>query len=341
MAKATRQFVCRSCGSVQMRWMGKCPDCGQWDGLEEFRPASGADQDHPRGGAAASLVAASAAPEAQPITSVHEPDLPRISTGIGELDRVLGGVTPGSAPGAGGSGVVPGSVVLLGGDPGIGKSTLLLQAADKMAAAGQRVLYVSSEESAAQTRLRAARLGAGSDNLYVLADTNLARIAQQTQKTAPAVLVIDSIQMIYKGDLPAAPGSVTQLRCCCQELVYLAKASGVAVFLVGHVTKQGQLAGPRLLEHMVDTVLYFEGDRYHQHRIVRAVKNRYGATLEVGLFEMGDAGLAEVPDGSGLLAAEYRPMAGGAVCPGLAMASPYRTALAVYDRSICIFKCLH
>jgi len=193
----------------------------------------------------------------------------------------------------------------------------MLQAADKLARRGRRVLYVTSEESAAQTRLRAQRLGAGAEELYVLADTNLARIVEQVQRVAPAVVVIDSIQMIYKGDLPAAPGSVTQLRTCCQELVYLAKASGVAVFLVGHVTKEGQLAGPRLLEHMVDTVLYFEGDRYHNHRIVRAIKNRFGTTLEVGLFEMGDAGLREVTDGSGLLAAEYKAMAGSCVCPVL------------------------
>jgi DNA repair protein RadA/Sms len=212
-------------------------------------------------------------------------------------------------------GLVPGSTVLVGGDPGIGKSTLLLQAAHKLAEQNRRVLYVTSEESAQQTRLRAARLGAASGQLYVLADTNLARIVEQTRRVEPQVLVIDSIQMIYKGDLPAAPGSVTQLRACCMELCYLAKASGIAVFLVGHVTKEGQLAGPRLLEHMVDTVLYFEGDRYHSHRIVRAIKNRFGTTLEVGLFEMSDGGLREVRDGGGLFAAEYRPMSGSVVCP--------------------------
>jgi DNA repair protein RadA/Sms len=219
-------------------------------------------------------------------------------------------------------GLVPGSAVLLGGDPGIGKSTLMLQMAAKLAASGQRVLYVTSEESAGQLRLRAQRLLNGEqqklpEQLYVLADTNLARIVEQARKLEPAAVIVDSIQMIYKGDLPAAPGSVTQLRACCLELVYFAKQTGSALMLIGHVTKQGALAGPRLLEHMVDTVLYFEGDRYHSHRVVRGIKNRFGTTLEVGLFEMTDGGLAEVPDGSGLLAKEYQTRSGSVVCPVL------------------------
>lgn len=313
---------------------------------------------------------AGAAPRAMPIddpqlvNGTDGPDaLLRMPTGIGELDRVLGGSmeeepyakqsskkasSQSNRNAKGLRGLVPGSAILLGGDPGIGKSTLLLQAANGLAA-HSRVLYVSSEESAHQLRLRAKRLGAagqdrpstkqsaanqtdedqayGADDdtvdsagestsdLYVLADTNLARIIDQTIKTKPSVLIVDSIQMIYKGDLPAAPGSVTQLRACCQELVYLAKTSGCAVILIGHVTKEGRLAGPRLLEHMVDTVLYFEGDRYHSHRVVRAIKNRFGTTLEVGLFEMTDRGLLPVQDGAGLLAAEYQPMAGSVVCP--------------------------
>jgi DNA repair protein RadA/Sms len=208
--------------------------------------------------------------------------------------------------------------VLIGGDPGIGKSTLMLQAAHKLASGSRRVLYVSSEESVQQIRLRAQRLDAdGADELYVLADTNLARITEQIRKTAPDMVVIDSVQMIYKGDLPAIPGSVTQLRACCQELVYLAKSSEVAMVLVGHVTKQGQLAGPRLIEHMVDAVLYFEGDRYHSHRVIRAIKNRFGTTLEVGLFEMGDKGLSPVENGSGVLAKEYQRRPGSVVCPVL------------------------
>jgi DNA repair protein RadA/Sms len=332
MAKSTTQFVCRSCGSIQARWMGKCPDCGVWDALEEHRTATGgASKDTQRGSAQPIGNDASSTPQAMQISLVTADSSPggglRLGTGIGELDRVLGGSPDPEAEKSehpqsfrGFRGFVPGSAVLIGGDPGVGKSTLMLQAADRLARAGSRVLYVSSEESAHQLRLRAQRLGAdapGQDGLYVLADTNLARIIEQTRRVDPAVVVIDSIQMIYKGDLPAAPGTVTQLRACCLELVYLAKSTGCVVVMVGHVTKEGRLAGPRLLEHMVDTVLYFEGDRYHSHRIVRAIKNRFGTTLEVGLFEMGDSGLREVADGSGLLAKEHRAMAGSVVCPVL------------------------
>jgi len=317
VAKTRVQFVCRECGAVHARWMGKCGDCGAWDALEEYRAQpGGANDDAPMAPIAAGLIAdaqAGQSPKAVPITDVDETTYPRRPTGIVEFDRVLGGAGQGQA-----GGVVPGSTVLVGGDPGIGKSTLLLQAANHLASQphARPVLYVSSEESAQQTRLRAGRLGVDSNNLFVLADTNLARIVEQVRRVNPAAVVIDSIQMIYKGDLAAAPGSVSQLRACCMELVYLAKATGVAVFLVGHVTKQGQLAGPRLLEHMVDTVLYFEGDRYHSHRIVRAIKNRFGTTLEVGLFEMSDAGLTEAP-GSGLIAAEYQANPGSVVCPVL------------------------
>ncbi len=302
--------------------MGKCPDCGSWDTLEEHRESAGAKS--------ASELPESGATAAVPIGQVDTQGsgVRRMGTGIGELDRVLGGTSNGqvtqgqtsggTTSGGGGGGLVPGSVVLIGGDPGIGKSTLMLQAADALALNRKRVLYVSSEESAQQLRLRARRLGAdGADDLFVLADTNLARIMEQVRKVQPNVVVIDSVQMIYKGDLAAAPGSVTQLRACCQELVYLAKATGVAMVLVGHVTKQGQLAGPRLLEHMVDAVLYFEGDRYHSHRVIRAIKNRFGTTLEVGLFEMTDKGLNPVLDGSGLLAAEYQNRPGSVVCPVL------------------------
>jgi DNA repair protein RadA/Sms len=313
MAKTHVSFICNSCGAVQARWMGKCPDCGSWDTLEEHREASGArtTAEHPQSATATAV-------------SINQVDMQassiaRLGTGIGELDRVLGGAVNGkTAPGDGGRGFVPGSVVLIGGDPGIGKSTLMLQAAHKLALNGTRVLYVSSEESIQQLRLRARRLDAdGADELFVLADTNLARIIEQVRKTEPSVVVIDSVQMIYKGDMPAAPGSVAQLRACCQDLVYLAKASGVAMALVGHVTKKGQLAGPRLLEHMVDAVLYFEGDRYHSHRVIRAIKNRFGTTLEVGLFEMTDKGLTPVKDGSALLAAEYQSRPGSVVCPVL------------------------
>jgi len=325
------------------RWMGKCNECGEWDGLEEVKSAGkGAGLDPHRGIAPPTD---SDHAQAKPITDVVEGDeltSGRIATGIGEFDRVLGGSqtseggleTSGGGVNTSGGGIVPGSATMLGGDPGIGKSTLMLQAAIALARRGQTVLYVTSEESAGQLRLRAERLAPGSDHakeetdntsggqglpqeLFVLADTNLARIAEQARKLNPVLLVIDSIQMVYKGDLPAAPGSVTQLRACCLELVYHAKSSGSALMLVGHVTKQGALAGPRLLEHMVDTVLYFEGDRYHSHRVVRGVKNRFGSTLEVGLFEMTDRGLLEVEDGAGLLAAEYQPRSGSVVCPVL------------------------
>ncbi len=317
MAKARTQFVCSHCGSSFAKWAGRCPDCGTWDALEEFRIDKSATQDahrpafaSPAGG---SGVDDASRVQALPITDIGEAEnTPRIVTGIGEFDRVLGG------------GLVPGSAVLLGGDPGIGKSTLMLQAAGRLARQGRPVLYVSAEESAAQIRLRAERLAQHSnvshelpENLYVLADTNLARIVEQTRKLNPAAVVIDSVQMIYKGDLPAAPGSVTQLRTCTLELVYHAKAAGHALLLVGHVTKSGNLAGPKLLEHMVDAVLAFEGDRYHAHRVVRAVKNRFGNTLEVGLFEMTGTGLAEVTDAGGLLAKEHAPRPGSVVCPVL------------------------
>jgi DNA repair protein RadA/Sms len=324
MAKASIQFICRDCGSLHPKWAGKCSDCGSWDALEEYRVAGGgAGRDAQRGSAGF----AGDAPQAVPLSQAVDDASPlaRLSTGIGELDRVLGGSTTEHADHSHASnfancGLVPGSAVLIGGDPGIGKSTLMLQTACQLAQREQRVLYVSSEESVQQLRLRGQRLGINGDGpgeLFVLADTNLARIVEQARRVQPLVMVIDSIQMIYKGDLPAAPGSVTQLRGCCQELVYFCKATGMALLLVGHVTKQGQLAGPRLLEHMVDAVLYFEGDRYHNHRIIRGIKNRFGNTLEVGLFEMTDRGLTQVVDGSGLLAAEYTAHSGSIVCPVL------------------------
>jgi len=254
--------------------------------------------------------------KAMPIGEVGDSVAPgRIPTGIGELDRVLGGADEAGK----GGGLVGASAILIGGDPGIGKSTLMLQAAVKLAASGRRVLYVSAEESAQQVKMRAERLTDGPlpQELFVLADTNLARVLEQARQNQPTLMVIDSVQMIYRGDLPAAPGSVAQLRACCMDLVYFAKSSGVALALVGHVTKEGALAGPKLLEHMVDTVLYFEGDRYHAHRVIRAIKNRFGTTLEVGLFEMGDKGLREVKDGAGLLAAEYQVRSGSVVCPVL------------------------
>jgi len=354
MAKARKVFLCRSCGNAQSRWLGKCPDCGAWDSLEETTLDPAGEKDSQRGiaaawgevnagtgggegatgggisgmGAAPAAAMSLAQVDAASAASGGIAGLNRLPSGIHELDRVLGG------------GLVVGSAVLIGGEPGIGKSTLLLQAAFAWGAAGKRVLYVSSEESAQQIGMRATRLteggGAGGesesaensgatkaalpasrapDNLFILAETNLARIVEQARKVAPAAIVIDSVQMIYKSDIPAAPGSVTQLRRCCADLVYLAKASGVAIVLVGHVTKDGQLAGPRLLEHLVDCVLSFEGDRYHSHRVVRAAKNRFGTTLEIGLFEMTQRGLREVPEGGGVPAASGEARPGSVVCP--------------------------
>ncbi len=294
MAKAKTYFVCRNCGAIQPKWMGKCPDCNSWDSLEQMTE-SAADPHRPRAlsdddsePAAGDFAAQDDAP-ARPLSEIPEFDVPRMPTGLPEFDRVLGG------------GIVPGAAVLLGGDPGIGKSTLLLQAGDRMARRGHQVLYVSSEESAQQTKLRAKRLGVDDDRLLVYAQTNLEKIGRQIQKLRPHLCIIDSVQMIYEPTNASPPGSVSQLRDCATELVYLAKAGGTAVCLVGHVTKQGLLAGPKLLEHIVDTVLYFEGDTHHDHRIVRCVKNRHGNTLEVGLFRMGAAGLESVEDATALL----------------------------------------
>lgn len=287
MAKTKLHFLCSACGGVQPKWMGKCPDCGAWDTLQEYREPT---EDTRR----ADPEAPAAEPEAVVAEEVGKPKkVNRFVSGIGEFDRILGG------------GIVPGSAVLIGGEPGIGKSTLLLQAAHALSARGHAVLYATSEESADQTRLRAERLKVSSKELRVLAEANLERISQQVRKHKPAVLVIDSIQMAYKPDLPAAPGSVTQLREGTMALVTLAKTTGTAVLLVGHVTKQGVLAGPKLLEHVVDTVVYFEGDRYHAHRIVRCIKNRFGSTHEVGLFRMSGSGLEEVKDPGNLFIEHY------------------------------------
>ncbi len=325
MAKARTQFLCNSCGSVHPKWMGKCPDCGTWDSLEEYKtptPDARAAARSPMTSQTGDLAHGT---EALSLSEIDEADTPRRPTGINEFDRILGG------------GIVPGSAVLVGGEPGIGKSTLLLQVAHELArgapaaAAADRqrarrpehavtapadalwegpatkVMYVTSEESARQTKLRAGRLGIDSPDLLVLAETNVERIVNQIHKQQPAVVVIDSIQMIYKPQIPAAPGSVTQLRDCCMELVYLAKSTGTAVIFVGHVTKAGTLAGPKIIEHIVDTVVYFEGDRFHAHRVVRCVKNRFGSTHEVGLFEMTGTGLREVTDPGNLFLEQYGP----------------------------------
>jgi DNA repair protein RadA/Sms len=330
MARKRREYICQQCGSIQSGWMGKCPDCGTWDSLVEQAilpadphipaaiagygslPGEAATSGQPRSsfnepsdgneGLCPPLVSSQTAAGPTPISELVESEdsCPRLASGLNEFDRILGG------------GVVPGSAVLIGGDPGIGKSTLLLQAADRLAAAGHAVLYVTSEESVRQTQLRARRLGVKSPRLAVMAATNLDLIANQIVKSRPAVVVIDSIQMIYKPTLPAAPGTVSQLRQCGLELVYLAKATGSAVIFIGHVTKKGTIAGPRLLEHVVDTVVYFEGDRFQTYRMIRAVKNRFGSTNEIGLFRMTDGGLEEVTNPSEMFLANSAGSAGSA-----------------------------
>jgi DNA repair protein RadA/Sms len=284
MAKQRTQFLCGQCGAVHPKWMGKCPDCGAWDALEQFIEAKVAP-----GSVNLGHEAAVAPATAEPLGRVQASQVPRIPTGVPEFDRVLGG------------GFVPGSAVLLGGDPGIGKSTLLLQALAELADRGTAVLYASSEESAHQVRLRAERLAANAsagreERLWVLSETNLARLLEQARRVQPAVLVVDSIQLVHRSDVDAVPGSASQLRRCALDLVAFAKGSGCVVVIVGHVTKDGLLAGPRLLEHLVDVVLSFEGDRHHAHRGVRAIKNRFGSTFEVGLFEMTATGLLAVDE---------------------------------------------
>jgi len=285
MAKERTVFVCQSCGAQASRWLGRCTECGEWNTLVEERVAAA-----PKGGGRA----AGERRAAEPITSLATATERRSSCGIGELDRVLGG------------GVVPGSVILIGGDPGIGKSTLVLQALGQLARQG-RALYVTGEESPQQVKMRADRLGITEDTLLVLAETNVEAILEQARAVEPAILAIDSIQTMFTEQFASAPGSIGQVRESAAQLVQFAKRSGQATVLVGHVTKDGAFAGPRVLEHMVDTVLYFEGDRGHSFRILRAVKNRFGSTNEIGVFEMKEQGLQAVANPSALFLAE-RPV---------------------------------
>jgi len=283
MAKAAKsQFVCQNCGGVTNRWSGKCAACGEWNTIVE----EAADVAQPGSGLSRTTKGRVVALESLSADTV---EAPRLKTGIAELDRVTGG------------GIVPGSATLIGGDPGIGKSTLLLQLAAALANAGHRAIYVSGEEAAAQVRLRADRLGLVSAPVALAAETNLANIlATLSDGRRADMVVIDSIQTLWSDALEAAPGTVSQVRAATQSLIRFAKGSGAALLLVGHVTKDGQIAGPKVVEHMVDTVLYFEGDRGHPFRILRAVKNRFGATDEIGVFEMGSEGLREVANPSEL-----------------------------------------
>ena len=269
-----RRFVCQECGYQSFKWLGRCPSCGKWASLVEEEPAS---PNRSRSRASA-----------QAITEISQEKEFRLSTGLAELDQVLGG------------GIVPGSLVLIGGDPGIGKSTLLLQVLKNLASAGQKVLYLTGEESPQQIKLRAERLGAESPQLFVLGETDLEAALETAQELSPVLLVVDSIQTVFWPELSSAPGSVAQVRECTAKVLEFAKKRGIAVFIVGHVTKEGLLAGPRVLEHLVDTVLYFEGERGANFRILRAVKNRFGPTNEIGVFEMSSTGLIPVTNPSAL-----------------------------------------
>ncbi|MEE6452813.1 DNA repair protein RadA [Gottfriedia acidiceleris] len=277
MAKKKTKFVCQSCGYESVKWIGKCPACNEWNTMVEFieQPASSRRL----------TFNTNATVEGTKPISIMEVEIgteTRIETSFDEFNRVLGG------------GIVLGSLVLIGGDPGIGKSTMLLQVSSQLAKKDHKVLYVSGEESQKQIKLRAERLGVATQNLYVLSETDLSYIARYMDEMAPDFVVIDSIQTIYLQEVTSAPGSVSQVRECTSELMKIAKTKGIPIFIVGHVTKEGSIAGPRLLEHMVDAVLYFEGERHHTYRILRAVKNRFGSTNETGIFEMKELGLVEV-----------------------------------------------
>ncbi len=291
MPKARTRWVCQNCGSIQVKWMGRCPDCGEWNTLvEEQVPAE------PAKAGRGTFIPTS---EVQPLTKVTTSGFERLPVPLDEFNRVLGG------------GIIPGSVSLIGGDPGIGKSTLLLQVSGLLAQQGRRVLYVSGEESAQQIRVRADRLGTLSDNLYVLAETNLSQILGHIEQLRPALAVVDSIQAVYLEELTSSAGSVSQVREGAAALLRLAKATNIPVIIVGHVTKAGSIAGPRVLEHIVDAVLYLEGERFHTYRLLRGVKNRFGSTNEIGVFEMKDSGMAEVPNPSQVFLAERLEAAAG------------------------------
>ncbi|MFC0212852.1 DNA repair protein RadA [Paenibacillus chartarius] len=289
MSKTKTKFACQECGYESPKWMGKCPGCSAWNTMVEEIETVVKTQ----GMFGGTLSRTKEKP--QPIINIESSPEPRVLTDNKELNRVLGG------------GLVPGSLILVGGDPGIGKSTLLLQTSHSLAKTGQKVLYISGEESVKQTKLRADRLGAMSPNLYVLCETNLELIEEAIAEIGPDFAVIDSIQTVYHPAVQSAPGTVSQVRECTGHFMRLAKGKGIATVLVGHVTKEGAIAGPRMLEHMVDCVLYFEGERHHTYRVLRAVKNRFGSTNEIGIFEMREGGLAEVSNPSELFLQE-RPL---------------------------------
>ena len=294
MSKKKRAYTCQTCGWQAAKWLGRCPDCGAWDTfVEALQMPAPALRQTPSGTAP------------RPLTEIVHDDAERLLTGIGEFDRALGG------------GIVRGSLVLIGGDPGIGKSTLLLQAAHGLSRThkgnGPAALYVSGEESASQLRMHAERLGLQDRNIHILTETSVTHICAQAEALRPGVLIIDSIQTVFTDDSTSTPGSVNQVRDSTAQLMTLAKTHDLPVLIIGHVTKEGAIAGPRVMEHMVDTVLYFEGERHHVYRILRAVKNRFGPTHEIGVFEMQSAGLMEVENPSAFFLAERPLQASGSV----------------------------
>jgi DNA repair protein RadA/Sms len=306
MSKASATFICASCGASHSKWVGRCDGCGAWNSISEDAPLSAGPK--ALGGKGRNIMISD--------LSSSEPVPPRSGSGIEELDRVLGG------------GLVRGSAILVGGDPGIGKSTLLLQATASFAEQGLKCLYISGEEATAQVRMRAQRLGLAQAKVGLGAETNLRDILTTLDAMKPDLVVIDSIQTMWLDTVESAPGSVSQVRAASHELVTFAKKRGVAVVLVGHVTKDGQIAGPRVVEHMVDTVLYFEGERGHQFRILRAVKNRFGPADEIGVFEMTGAGLAQVTNPSALFLSERgQPVAGSVVFAGIEGTRPVLTEI--------------
>jgi len=309
MAKTPSAFTCSACGAAHKKWSGKCEECGAWNTILEEAPLSSGPGARSLGAAKGKRI------DLSTLTSL-EPAPPRSVSGIAEFDRVLGG------------GLVPASAILLGGDPGIGKSTLLLQAAASFARNGVSSIYISGEEAPAQVRMRAARLGLSDAPLRLGAETSLRDILTTLDAERPGLAIIDSIQTIWADTVESAPGSVSQVRAACHELVSFAKRRGTSIILVGHVTKDGQIAGPRVVEHMVDTVLYFEGERGHQFRILRAVKNRFGPADEIGVFEMTGSGLAEVANPSALFLSERgQATPGSAVFAGMEGSRPVLTEI--------------
>jgi DNA repair protein RadA/Sms len=295
MSKASGTiFICQNCGYQSRKWLGKCPECGEWNSLVEERVVT---TKKGSGGGGFRLREA----RAIAYNEIESQDDARVTSGVTEFDRVLGG------------GIVPGTLVLLGGDPGIGKSTLLLQVAEKLSATGATILYISGEESEKQIKLRGERLRIQATSLLLLPETNLENILREVERVQPSAIIVDSIQTTFSSEIESAPGSISQIREVAAQFLLLAKHRSIPVFLIGHVTKEGSIAGPRALEHIVDTVLYFEGERHHNHRIVRATKNRFGAANEVGVFEMTSSGLRPVANPSQMFLSERPAEAAGSV----------------------------